>query len=126
MAGKSQGRRGRPPKGQESKMSAVLAFTKNPPRNWEQLSSRERKDRVCKTVGINQPYLQQLITKNEDLKDFFGIVRRQRREKTRIRYPDLAKQAKALDLNDLIALSKSVRQEIKRRIDLAQAEYSAK
>ncbi len=120
------GKRGRPPLGQESKLSAVLAFSKNAPKSWDTLSPRERKDRVCKAVGINAPYLQQLITKNEGLKDFFGIVRRRRREQTRMRYPDVLRHATALELNDLINLSKSVRGEIKRRIELAQQEVSAK
>ena len=126
MATKSPGKRGRPPLGQESKLSAVLAFAKNPPKNWDAMSTRDRKERVCKAVGINAPYLQQLITKNEGLKDFFGIVRRRRRGQTRVRYPDILRQSAALELNDLINLSKALRSEIKRRIELAQQEVNAK
>lgn len=126
MATNPTARRGRPPRGQESKLAAVIAFSKNPPKNWEALSARERKERVCKAVGLNLPYLQQLITKSESLKDFFGIIRRRRRVNSRVRLGVVVRHAYSLEMNDLISLSKSIRAELKRRSDLALLEANAR
>lgn len=125
MTVKSTGRRGRPPLGQESKLQAVLNFMDHPPKNWDSLTSRERKDKVSKALGINPPYLQQLITKNEELKDFFGIIRRRRRTTSRLGYSDVVRAVRGLELSDLVNLHKDVRVEIKRRIEEAKAEVNA-
>ncbi len=125
MNAKGTGRRGRPPLGQESKLQAVLNYMQNPPKGWDELSSRERKEKVSKALGINLPYLQQLITKNEELKDFFGIIRRRRRVTPKMNYADLLRAVRGLELSDLINLHKDVRGEIKKRIDDAKAEVSA-
>lgn len=103
-----------------------MTFAQNPPRNWDELSSKERKERVCKSVGINPAYLQQLITRNEALKDFFGIVRRRRRDRVQVRPQEIVRQANMLELNDLLQVSRLLRVEIQRRIAIAQAEVNAK
>ena len=133
-----------------SKLDRLRTFTANLPENWDALSSTERREAAIQATGMAPSYLKLVISKDERLKDTFGIVRRKPRarrarqtrasrrkttENNAANQPAGSKPTPAvqqatraiaaLELPELIQVSKEVRRAIDRKIDEARAEIAA-
>jgi uncharacterized Zn finger protein len=78
-APKPQRSRGRPAPGEPSKLQMLRNFTKKLPKNWDALSSRERKTAAQRATGMTAAYLAVVISQDPMLKDVFGVTRRSQR-----------------------------------------------
>lgn len=130
-----------------SKTAKLTKFLQDKPEGWEKLPTAARKALASKATGMSNEYLKSTITKSAELKKAFAIATRKRRGGRKLtprvfvaaqktvaatseashakQSGSLANQIDALQLPELIALSKRLRQAIDRRIDQARAEIAA-